>query len=153
MDFISEHYTWWRAGHIVFVIFWMAGLLILPRKFIYQFDAKPGSKQSKALIKQQKQLIKMVLNPSFMLVWGFGCCLLVSVFVQNGSASIFLKPAWIVKLLSISLMSGIHMFYLNQHRKFSAEMRTKTPKFWRIMNEIPAMLSIIIVITAVVFLE
>jgi len=152
MNFIVENYNWWRAGHLIFVIFWMAGLMFLPRKFVYQFQTKPGSAASQALILQQQKLIKIILNPSLVFVWVFGGLLLLSAGGQAGSWTVFGQTSWIIKLVSVSMVTAIHFYYLAHHKFFAKEQRTKTEKFWRVMNEVPAVLAIIIVITAVVFL-
>jgi putative membrane protein len=152
MDWIVEHYNWWRAGHIIFVIFWMAGLLFLPRQFVYQFQTEPESKSSKVLIFQQKRLIRIILNPAMVGVWVFGILLLASVYGRSGSGAVFGQLPWIIKLSSVTLVSLIHFFYLAAHKNFAREYRTYSEKFWRLINEAPALLSILIVITAVVFL-
>jgi len=152
MNFIVENYNWWRAGHIIFVIFWMASLLFLPRKFVYQFATKVGSEASKNLIEQQKKLIKIIMNPSLIGVWLFGVLLILANFGHSGNWLVFTQQAWVIKLLAVIIMTGFHMFYLRQHRQFSNENRTYSKKFWLFLNEAPALLSVLIVIVAVVYI-
>ncbi len=152
MNFIAEQYNWWRAGHIIFVIFWMAALLFLPRQFVYQFQTKPGSKASKTLIEQHSRLVRIIMNPAGLMTWFFGILLLTSVTARAGTTELFMQPAWILKLTLVLIMTGIHEFYVRQQRKFATEIRTRSERFWRRMNEVPAVLAIVIVITAVVFL-
>ncbi len=152
MDFVVEQYNWWRAGHIVFVIFWMAALLFLPRKFVYQFRTPVNSAASADLINQQKVLIRIIMNPSGMGAWLFGVLLLFANYGRSGSLEIFQQPAWIIKLVLVVIMSCFHVFYLISHKNFCYENRTHSEKFWRILNEGPAILSILIVVTAVVYI-
>ncbi|PHR63128.1 MAG: TIGR00701 family protein [Robiginitomaculum sp.] len=152
MNLIAEHYDWWRAGHIIFVIFWMAALLFLPRQFVYQFQTKLGSKAAKALIEQQGRLVRIIMNPAGLMTWVFGLLLLTSVTARAGTMDVFMQPAWILKLILVLVMTGIHEFYLRQQRKFAVDTRPHSERFWRMMNEVPAVLAIVIVITAVVFL-
>ncbi len=152
MIFIAEHYDWWRAGHIIFVIFWMAALLFLPRQFVYQFQTEPGSKAAKALIEQQGRLVRVIMNPAGLMTWVFGLLLLTSVAARSGTVEVFMQLAWIIKLTLVLVMTGIHEFYLRQQRKFADDIRVRSERFWRMMNEVPAVLAMVIVITAVVFL-
>lgn len=152
MNFIIENYNWWRAGHIIFVIFWMAGLLFLPRQFVYQFQVVANSDASRALIEQQARLIRIILKPSALMVWLFGILLFISIKGQANSWQVFASVPWAIKIISVISMTGIHGFYTSQHKSFAQQKPTKTENFWRIMNEAPALLAIIIVITAVVLL-
>lgn len=150
MEFVSNHYDWWRAGHIIFVIYWVAGLLILPRYFIHQWEAEPGSDVTARIIKRQKMLISIVLNPSLVMSWLFGILLIL--VHAGGGFGFLLQPAWLIKLGLVLIVTAMHFFYLFEHQHFARGERTRSEKFWRMINEVPAILTIFIVITAVVYL-
>lgn len=152
MEFIGNHFDWWRAGHIIFVIYWVAGLLILPRYFIHQWEAEPGSDVAARIVKRQKMLIKIVLNPSLVFVWSFGILLILAHASWDGGFGFLKQPAWITKLVLVTVVTCMHFFYLLEQRQFSQGHRTRSRKFWRTINEIPAILTIFIVIVAVVYI-
>lgn len=152
MEFIGNHYDWWRAGHIIFVIYWVAGLLILPRYFIHQWEAGEDSGLRAQIIKRQKMLVKIVLNPSLVMTWFFAILLILCHAGWDGGFAFMLKPAWLIKLALVLIVTAMHFFYLVQHASFARDVPTRSPKFWRMINEVPAILTIFIVIVAVVYI-
>ncbi len=133
-----------KAIHISAVIFWMAGMLYLPRLFVYHHQAEAGGEMEKALQIQERNLLKIIMNPSLIVMWLMAITMLV---VNTG----LLSQGWVhAKLLLVLAISGIHGFYAATAKKFQAGERPRTEKFWRIMNEVPAIAAIIIVILAVV---
>ncbi|PHS28097.1 MAG: TIGR00701 family protein [Robiginitomaculum sp.] len=153
MNFLAENYDIWRAGHILSVIGWMAGLLYLPRLFIYHFKAKSGGELETSLIVQEQKLLRMIMNPAFVLTWVFGILLIFSNAGRAGGWSIFLAWPWILKFTLITLMTLLHHYFAIARKHFAAGKRPLSEKKWRFINEAPAVLAILIVIIAVVWIR
>lgn len=143
-DFIAQYYLWFKAAHIMAVISWMAGLLYLPRLFVYHVNAEHGSVQSETFKVMEKRLLKYIMNPASIAVWVFG---LLLVYAEPS----IMKQPWIhVKLLCVILLTGGHHAMAAYVKKFARDENTKSAKFFKILNEIPTVLMIIIVIMVVV---
>ncbi len=153
MNFIAQNYDYWRAGHIISVIAWMAGLLYLPRLFIYHFNAEKGGELEASLITQEHRLLRIIMNPAFVLTWIFGILLIISNAERAGGWSIFLQGPWLFKFTLVSIMTGLHHYFAYARKQFSKGERPLTQKQWRILNELPALLMIIIVLIATVWLR
>jgi putative membrane protein len=136
-------YQWLLAFHIIAVIAWMAGMLYLPRLFVYHCEADPGSRQSETFKVMERRLLKAIINPAMILTWLLGLWLAYS---GGWFASHWLH----VKLALVLAMSGVHGILSKYVREFAADRRRKSQKFFRILNEIPTVLLIVIVILAVV---
>jgi putative membrane protein len=135
-------YLWIKAFHVIAVISWMAGLLYLPRLFIYHFDTSPGSESSELFKVMERRLLKIIMNPAMMLAWIFGLYLAWDAFRFQGG--------WLhVKLLSVVLLTAVHVYYSRAYRAFEREERPRSQRHWRIMNEAPALLMILIVLMVV----
>lgn len=136
-------YLWVKALHIVAVISWMAGLLYLPRLFIYHTDAVPGSEMSETFKVMERRLYRLIMNPAMMLSWILGLYLAWSVYGFQGG--------WLHgKLLLVVLLTGVHVFFGRSVRAFQRDDNRVTARQWRFLNEIPALLMIAIVILVVV---
>ncbi len=143
-DFLSLHYEWLRALHIISVIAWMAGMLYLPRIFVYHVDAKKGSAQSETFKVMERRLLKLIINPAMIIALILGALM----FHANPS---LMEGGWMhVKLSAIFLMFGVHGMFAKWVKVFAADENAKSAKFYRIMNEVPTALMVIIVIRAVV---
>jgi len=140
----STGYLVIKALHIIAVIFLMAGLLYLPRLFVYHHQAESGGELEGALLIQERNLLKIILNPSLIAVW----VLAIVMIVHN--PGLFSQGWFHFKLLLVLGISGIHGFYAASVKKFAKGERPRSEKFWRIMNEGPAIMAIIIVLLAVV---
>lgn len=135
-------YLWIKAFHIVSVIAWMAGLLYLPRLFIYHFDVAPGSEASELFKVMEGRLLRIIMNPAMMLSWALGLYLAWTAFAFQGG--------WLhVKLLSVVLLTGVHVYYGRAWRAFQRDERPASQRHWRIANEAPALLMIVIVLMVV----
>lgn len=136
-------YLWLKAAHIIAVISWMAGMLYLPRLFVYHCDAPKGSPQSETFKVMERRLLKFIINPAMIATWVFGLWL--------AYVAAAYKDGWFhAKFLLVLLLSGLHGFLAARVKDFAADRNTRSPKFYRIVNEIPAVLMIAIVILAVV---
>lgn len=137
-------YFWLKAGHIIFVIFWMAGLFMVPRFFVYhQEDGEPGSAADATWIERERKLLKIILLPSIIVVWVLGLALAISTgaFTQG----------WLhVKLLFVLLLSGYHGWLAGYAKKLARGERPMTGRKLRLFNEVPGMAAAIIVILAVI---
>jgi putative membrane protein len=144
-DFLLNHYLWLKALHIIAVISWMAGLLYLPRLFVYHVDAQSGSEKSETFKIMERRLLRFIMRPAMIATWVFGGLMLWVNF--DG----LMSQGWIhVKLLLVVLMTGLHHAMGAWVRKFAADVNTKSARFYRIMNEVPTVMMIVIVILAVV---
>lgn len=137
-------YLWLKAGHIIFMVFWMAGLFMLPRQMIYLHPATPGSEESALWAKRMGLLRKIILTPSIIVVWVLGLLLAQTLQVWG--------EGWLhVKLLLVVLLSGFHGYIVAQSRKMAAGERPLSEKQLRMWGEAPGVLLALIVVTVVVF--
>ena len=135
-------YLWLKAAHIIAVISWMAGMLYLPRLFVYHCEAEVGSKQSETFKVMERRLLKAIINPAMIATWIFGLWL-----VWLGGWE---KSGWLhAKFALVILLSGIHGWLVRLWRAFAEDKNQKSQKFFRIINEIPAVLMILIVLLVV----
>lgn len=144
-DLIVRYYEWIRAFHIIAVIFWMAGLLYLPRLYIYHHQSMPGGELEATLILQERRLLKIIMNPSMILAFIFGI-LLIWIRWEVFSAQNWLE----LKLVAVAILMGFHGMLAADRKKLAAGQRPKSEKAYRLMNEMPALLTILIVIMAVI---
>jgi len=145
-------YDWLRAFHILAVIAWMAGLLYLPRLYVYHCEATPGGELDETLKLQERRLLKLIMNPAMIVAWLFGLALVWANVERAGGWSIFLGWAWLAKLLLVSVMTGLHHVFAVRFKRFDAGTNDWPHKRYRILNEIPFVLAIAIVLIAVVAL-
>jgi putative membrane protein len=136
-------YEWAKALHVIAVISWMAGMLYLPRLFVYHCDAAIGSQQSETFKIMERRLLKAIINPAMVLTWILGLYL-------AWSGHWFTAGWFHAKLTLVLLMSGVHGFLSARVRDFSLDRNTRSAKFYRIINEVPTVLMILIVILVVV---
>jgi putative membrane protein len=136
-------YEWIKALHVIAVIAWMAGMLYLPRLFVYHCEAEIGSKQSETFKIMERRLLKAIINPTMIVTWLAGLYL-----AWSGH---WYTSGWFhAKLALVILLSGIHGFFSRCAKDFSADRNTRSQKFYRIINEVPTLLMILIVILVVV---
>src|SRR5436305_13240713 len=136
-------YDWIKALHVIAVIAWMAGMLYLPRLFVYHCDAETGSKQSETFKVMERRLLKAIINPAMIVSWLAGLYL--------AWAGQWFSAPWLHgKLLLVIAMSAIHGFLVRWMRDFALDRNAHSPKFYRIINEIPTVLMIGIVVLVVV---
>jgi len=132
-------YLWLKALHIIAVIAWMAGMLYLPRLFVYHCDAEPGSKQSETFKVMERRLLKVIINPAMIAAWLFGLWL-----AWDGHW--FTAPWLWAKLALVVAMSGVHGYFVGLVKQFATDRNQHSQKFYRILNEIPTVLMIAIVL-------
>jgi putative membrane protein len=136
-------YPWIKALHVIAVISWMAGMLYLPRLFVYHCEAEIGSKQSETFKIMERRLLKAIINPAMMVTWLAGLYL-----AWSGH---WFSAGWFHgKFLLVLVMSGVHGFFVRWVRDFATDRNLRGQKFYRIINEIPTALMIAIVILVIV---
>jgi putative membrane protein len=136
-------YLWLKALHVIAVISWMAGMLYLPRLFVYHCDAKVGSEQSETFKVMERRLLRAIINPAMIATWVLGLWLAY----ESG----FFKAGWLhAKLALVIAMSAIHGFYVRWVRAFAEDCNVHSQKFYRVVNEIPTLLMIAIVVLVIV---
>jgi putative membrane protein len=136
-------YPWLKALHVIAVIAWMAGMLYLPRLFVYHCAAEPGSRQSETFKVMERRLLKAIINPAMVVSWALGLWL-----AWSGG---WYASGWLqAKIVLVLLMSGLHGFLARCVREFAADQNRRSAKFYRMINEVPTILLIGIVILAVV---
>ncbi len=139
----SALYLWMKALHIIAVIAWMAGMLYLPRLFVYHCAAPPGSPQSETFKIMERRLLRAIINPAMIATWALGLWL-------AWDAGFFSDPWLHAKLALVVVLSGMHGYFARCVRDFAADRNTRSQRFYRIMNEGPTLLMIGIVILVVV---
>ena len=149
---LAAAYDWLRALHILSMIAWMAGMLYLPRLFIYHCDATPGGELDTTLKLQERRLLKIITNPAMIATWVFGLLLIGAHAERAGGMSVFLAWDWAAKFLLVLGMSAVHGVLAGRFKRFEAGTNDWPAKRYRLLNEVPFLLAIAIVITAVVFL-
>jgi protoporphyrinogen IX oxidase len=135
-------YIWIKAFHIIAVIAWMAGLLYLPRLFVYHAASKPGSEQSETFKVMERRLLNFIMTPAMAMTWILGMVLLI-----QGK---WLGASWFhAKFALVIALSGMHGLFSRWVADFNLDRNRHTQKFFRIVNEIPTVLMILIVLLAV----
>jgi putative membrane protein len=134
-----------KAFHIIAVIAWMAGLLYLPRLFVYHAMSKTGSEQSETFKVMERRLLRYITTPAMLAAWIFGLILAFSPLID------WSKDGWFhAKLLLVVVLSGFNGLLAKWTKDFAADRNTRSPRFYRIVNEVPTVLMILIVILVVV---
>ena len=142
---MSDYYEWIRALHIIAVIFWMAGMLYLPRLYVYHSGAKIGGELDETLKIQERRLLRIIINPAMIIAFILGS-MLVHIRWEAVTGTVWLP----VKLAAVFLLFAYHGVLAGDRKKFERGERPRSQKFYRMFNEIPPILTIIIVIMAVV---
>jgi protoporphyrinogen IX oxidase len=136
-------YEWLKALHVIAVIAWMAGLLYLPRLFVYHVPATVGSELSETLKVMERRLLKYIMNPAMIVTWFVGLWL--------AWQGLWFKAGWFHgKLTLVLIMSGVHGYLAGQVKAFAQDRRVKDQRFYRILNEVPTVLMIFTVILVIV---
>ncbi len=141
--FLSDYIDWIKALHVIAVIAWMAGMLYLPRLFVYHSEVPVGSPQSEMFKTMEQRLLRIIVNPSMVAVWILGLTL---AWVTGAYEDTWLQ----IKFVLVLGMSGLHGFFSGTARRFAKDQNTRSTRFYRIINEVPFVLIIAIVILAVV---
>jgi protoporphyrinogen IX oxidase len=136
-------YPWLKALHVIAVMSWMAAMLYLPRLFVYHCDAEKGSVQSETFKVMERRLLRAIMNPAMIVSWVIGLWLAWRGFQFLG--------AWLhLKILLVVLLSATHGYFSKAVRMFAEDRNDQPARHWRIMNEVPTLLMIVIVVLVIV---
>ncbi|MGA7384988.1 MAG: protoporphyrinogen oxidase HemJ [Methylocella sp.] len=139
---MSNLYLWIKVLHILAIIAWMAGMLYLPRLFVYHAEAPQGSPQARTFVVMERRLMRAIMLPALLVTWATG----LTLAVQAG----FLHAGWFhSKLALVIVLSALHGYFARLRRDLAEETNRHGPRFFRIVNEVPAVLMAGIVILAV----
>jgi protoporphyrinogen IX oxidase len=142
-QYISMIYLWLKSAHLIFVIFWMAGLFMMPRFFVYHQEIASGSDEDAKWIEREGKLRKIILNPSLVIVWILGLVLAYDIGAFN--------QGWFhAKLLFVLTLTAYHGWMVSYSKKLARGERTMTDKALRLVNEVPGVTAAIIVILVIV---
>ncbi|MEE4451957.1 CopD family protein [Novosphingobium resinovorum] len=143
MAILASLYPWLKAGHVIFVIFWMAGLFMLPRYFVYHQESDAGSPEEARWVDREAKLRKIILTPSMILTWVLG--------VLTALAIGAFSEGWLhAKLLFVLGLSGYHGWLVGYAKKLARGERPLSGKTLRMLNEVPGLAAVVIVILVVV---
>ncbi len=139
----GEAYAWVKAFHVIAVIAWMAGIFYLPRLFVYHADAEPGSDKSETFKVMERRLYNAIMTPAMVAVWLAGIVLATSAHLWS--------EHWLVaKLVFVILMSAFHVWLGRRLREFAEDRNTRSARVYRLANELPTLLVIVIVVLVIV---
>ena len=137
-------YEWGKALHVISIIAWMAGLLYLPRLFVYHCEVAAGSDTSERFKVMERRLLRAIMNPAMIAAYVFGIAMIVL-------TPEWMKQGWLhAKLLFVLLLTASHMMMARWRREFAEDRNTRPQRFYRIANEVPTLLMIGIVIFVIV---
>jgi putative membrane protein len=142
---IDSLYLWLKALHIIAVISWMAGMLYLPRLFVYHWRTAVGSEASELFKVMERKLLRLIINPAMILTWILGLWLATHTGAFNPANGKWLH----YKLLLVLLMQVVHAMLSRYRKAFARDERPKSERYFRILNEAPAVLMIGIVLLVV----
>lgn len=138
----SDLFLWVKAIHVIAVISWMAGMLYLPRLFIYHCDAEKGSAQSETFKVMEQRLLRLIINPAMVVTWALGLWMAYQLYP-------FGYWLW-VKIAAVVALSAVHGRFSKAVREFGEDRNTRSARHWRMMNEVPTLLMIVIVVMVIV---
>ena len=143
IGFLGNTYPWVKTAHVVFVIFWMAGLFMLPRFIVYHQEADSGSPEESRWVDREARLIRIILNPAFIAVWAFGLALAIN-------TGAYAERWFELKFLVVLGLSAYHGWMIRYARTLSEGGPRLSGKTLRLLNEVPGIAAILIVILVIV---
>lgn len=146
VDFILEYYLWFKALHVIAVISWMAGMLYMPRLFVYHCRLEVGSEASEMFKEMERKLLRFIINPAMIVAWICGLSMAIGMNFFDASESGWWFHA---KFLLVFILSGFHGYLAKWRKVFDRDENEKLERFYRLMNEIPTVLMIFIVILVI----
>lgn len=135
-----------RGLHIIAMVAWMAGLLILPRLYVYHMRAAPGSDMERLFVDAERRLLRLIMNPAMVLTWVLG----LGLIHLNGSVvrgwGFLAEPWMVVKLIGAVLVTGWHHHLAAARKRFALGANTRSEQFWRVTNELPFIAAIVMIL-------
>ena len=145
--FLGATYLWVKAAHVIFVIFWMAGMFMLPRYLVYHQENRADAADAARWISRETRLRRIILTPAMVLVWVLGVLLALNAGIADGTPGL----GWLhAKILLVFLLSGYHGWMVGYSRKLAAGRATLPDRTLRLLNEVPALAVTLIVILVIV---
>jgi putative membrane protein len=139
---LGEAYLWVKAAHLIFVIFWMAGMFMLPRFLVYHIAAPVGSAEDALWVERERRLLRIIVNPSIVVVWLLGLALVANIGLAG--------QLWLhLKLAIVLAFSGYHGWMSGLAKKFARGERPVSERALRLANEIPSLVTIAVVILVI----
>jgi len=142
---VSSLYLWIKALHVISVVAWMAGMLYLPRLYVYHCAAAPGSAQSETFKVMERRLLRGIVNPAMIATYFFG-----GMMLGMPGGPDWHEPWLIAKIALVLVLSGMHGMFARWRKDFAADRNSRSARFYRFMNEVPTLLLIGIVILVIV---
>jgi putative membrane protein len=140
---MRDPYLWIKALHVVSIVAWMAGMLYLPRLFVYHAGTPAGTPQAETFKIMERRLLRGIMLPALLLTWATG----LTLAYQGG----WFTAGWLhSKLLLVVVLTGLHGFLSATRKRFAADANTRSPRFYRMVNEVPTVLLLLIVVLVVV---
>jgi len=147
IGFLGGAYPWVKAAHVIFVIFWMAGLFMLPRYLVYHQEGELRGPEAERWIEREQKLRTIILTPSLLIVWALGLALAANHGLFEGAEGL----GWLkAKLVIVLLLSGYHGWVVGYSKKLAIGRQTLSGRQLRLLNEIPGLAAAAIVILAIV---
>jgi putative membrane protein len=144
VSFLAPYLLYTKSLHVIAVMAWMAGLFYLPRLYVYHCELTRGSAESERFKVMERRLFKQIMNPAMLTTWAFGILLVLTPGAIDWSAG-----WWHVKLLCVILMSGFHGACSKWRKLFLEDRNTRSHRYYRLANEVPTLLMVVIVIMAI----
>ena len=145
VEFLAPLYPWTKAFHLISVFAWVAGLFYLPRLYVYHTAAAPGSESSETFKTMERRLLRAIMNPAMIAAWVFGLTLVLTPGVVDWRAG-----WWHGKAAGFLGMTALHHHLATARKDFAADRRTHAGRYWRILNEAPTLLLVLIVVMVIV---
>ena len=143
---LAAHYDLLRGLHIIAVIAWMAGMMFLPRLFVYHCKAEPGSQLDQVMADAEAKTLRIIINPAMILTFIFGLSLIYVDGSQRLGWGFLLKPWMLTKIAGIVFLSSWHGFLAGARKRFASHTNTRPERFWRMTNELPFLAAIVMVL-------
>ncbi len=147
VGFLGSAYPWVKAAHLVFVIFWMAGLFMLPRYLVYHQEAAAGSEEEARWVEREQKIRSIILTPAMLVVWVLGLLLAVNIGLFSGVAGL----GWLhAKFAIVVVLTGYHGWAVAYSKRLARGERRLSGKQLRLLNEIPGVAAALIVVLVIV---
>lgn len=144
-EFLNSYYLWIKALHVIAMVSWMAGLLYLPRLFVYHAEAEKGSELSETLKIMERKLLRVIMNPAMIVTFIAGLLLIAA------NPAIMQGAGWLhAKIALVLVLAGFHGYLAKTRKVFLADANTRGHRFYRKINEVPTVLMIVIVVLVIV---
>lgn len=145
--FLTAAYPWTKSFHIIAMVAWMAGLFYLPRLFVYHAETASAPGDASEMLKtMERRLLRAIMNPAMIATWALGLCLLATPGLVRWTSDLWIYP----KLAAVGVLTWLHHWLARRRKEFARDANTRSGRVYRMMNEVPTLLLVIIVVMAAV---